>query len=287
MIFQKLSKPLANRMGSKASGSPLVIAVTSPHGSTGKTTVAINLAMELASLRHRVLLIDADLSGASVANHFILTEHSAGIAAALRIASQNRFDLAQLERLSLQIPKSDLRVLPGSQIGAPSDLEETSIGHIIETARGAFDFTVVDLGSIAEPESTTSQAVVTRSIASRADKTLIVAAADPIGVFRLLRSESKINELSPNARVVFNRVRNSVIEKAREEIAITIARLSNLEVLAYLPDDPQAIDQALRSGVPASVLSRTSSFRQALTGFVRAEFLAVQGSLDSRVTKLG
>lgn len=287
MMFQKLSKGLANRMGSKPSGGPLVVAVTGPYGSTGKTTVAINLAIDLASLRHRVLLIDADLSGASVANHFILAEHSAGMVAALRIASQNRFDLAQLERLSVQIPKSDLRVIPGSQIGAPNELEETAISNIIETARGAFDFTVVDLGSISEQESTNAQALVTRSIASRADKTLIVAAADPIGVFRLLRSESNIGELSPNVRVVFNRVRNSVIEKAREEIAITIARLSNLEVVAYLPDDPQAIDQALRSGVPAAVLSRTSSFRQALTGFVRAEFLAVQGSLDSRVTKLG
>ncbi|MEQ1758994.1 MAG: AAA family ATPase [Vicinamibacterales bacterium] len=50
-----------------ASG-PLTLLVTSATGGEGKTTVAVNLAMSLARLNHRVLLIDANLRSPSV--HF-------------------------------------------------------------------------------------------------------------------------------------------------------------------------------------------------------------------------
>ena len=92
---------------------PQIIAVTSPHGSTGKTTVSINIALELASEKYSVLLIDADLEGPSIANYFCLSELPAGLVGALRIASQHRFDQTQLERLSIKIPKSSITVLPG------------------------------------------------------------------------------------------------------------------------------------------------------------------------------
>ena len=285
-MLDRITRSITSKVSLKASSPPVVIAVTSPHGSTGKTTVAINIALELAAEKARVLLIDGDIQGPAVANHFALTQQPAGLQAALRIASQQRFDLEQLERLSFQFQKSTLRIMPGSQNFPSQPFDQEAVANLLETARSGYEFTVVDLGSLSG-DGSGAQAELTNAIISLADRTVIVCLADPIGIFRLLGIENLIAASSKPVDLVMNRVRNSVIASARREIAITLQRLSALEPKAYLPDDPQHIDQAVRTGVPATSLSRTGNFRQALTGFVRAELLGRKGALDSRVAKLG
>ena len=285
-MLDRLAKSITSRVSPRQSTSPVVIAVTSPYGSTGKTTVALNIALELAAEKARVLLIDADTKGPAVANHFLLSEQPAGLAAALRISTQNRFDIDQLERLSFQLQKSTLRIMPGSQELPSAAIDESAIALLLETARTAFDYTVVDLGYLSA-SSASNQELLTSNIISLADRTIVVSLADPIGIFRLLSAEESITSLPALPDLVMNRVRNSVIASARREIGITLQRLSSLEPKAYLPDDPIHIDQAVRTGVPATSLSRSGAFRQALTGYVRAELLGRKGALDSRVAKLG
>jgi MinD-like ATPase involved in chromosome partitioning or flagellar assembly len=285
-MLDRITRSITSRVSPRPSSSPVVIAVTSPHGSTGKTTVAINIALELASEKARVLLIDGDIQGSAVANHFALTQQPAGLQAALRIAGQQRFDLEQLERLSFQFQKSTLRIMPGSQNFPSQPFDQGAVANLLETARSGYEFTVVDLGSLSA-DGIGTQVELTNTIISLADRRIVVCLADPIGIFRLLGIENLIAATSQPVDLVMNRVRNSVIASARREIAITLQRLSALEPKAYLPDDPQHIDQAVRTGVPATSLSRTGSFRQALTGFVRAELLGRKGALDSRVAKLG
>jgi MinD-like ATPase involved in chromosome partitioning or flagellar assembly len=285
-MLDRLAKSITSRVSPRQSTSPVVIAVTSPYGSTGKTTVALNIALELAAEKARVLLIDADTKGPAVANHFLLSEQPAGLAAALRISTQNRFDIDQLERLSFQLQKSTLRIMPGSQELPSAAIDESAIALLLETARTAFDYTVVDLGYLSTSNAS-NQELLTSNIIGLADRTIVVSLADPIGIFRLLSAEESITCLSALPDLVMNRVRNSVIASARREIGITLQRLSSLEPKAYLPDDPIHIDQAVRTGVPATSLSRSGAFRQALTGYVRAELLGRKGALDSRVAKLG
>jgi len=285
-MLDRITRSITSRVSPKASSPPVVIAVTSPHGSTGKTTVAINIALELAAEKARVLLIDGDIQGPAVANHFALTQQPAGLQAALRIASQQRFDLEQLERLSFQFQKSTLRIMPGSQNFPSQPFDQESVANLLETARSGYEFTVIDLGSLSG-DGSGAQTELTDTIISLADRRIVVCLADPIGIFRLLGIENLIAASIKPVDLVMNRVRNSVIASARREIAITLQRLSTLEPKAYLPDDPQHIDQAVRSGVPATSLSRSGSFRQALTGFVRTELLGRKGALDSRVAKLG
>ena len=285
-MLDRIAKSITSRVTPRQSLSPVVIAVTSPYGSAGKTTLAINIALELAAERARVLLIDADIQGPAVANHFLLSEQPAGLAAALRIAAQQRFDLDQLERLSFQFQKSTLRIMPGSQDLPHQAIDESTIASLLETARTGFAYTVLDLGYLSA-SSASNQELLTSKIISLADRTILVSLADPIGIFRLLSAEAQIAKLSSPPELVMNRVRNSVITSARREIGITLQRLSSLEPKAYLPDDPLHIDQAVRTGVPVTSLSRSGTFRQALTGFVRAELLGRQGALDSRVAKLG
>jgi MinD-like ATPase involved in chromosome partitioning or flagellar assembly len=260
---------------------PQVIAVTSPHGSTGKTTVAINIALELAAEKFRVLIIDADLDGPSVANYFCLSELPAGLVGAIRIASQNRFDQAQLERLSVQVPKSSITVLPGVISEHYLELTKDSLAAILDTAKAKFDFVIVDLGSL----KPSLEFDLTSEIVRVSDQVVVVALADPIGIFRLLRLEQGLLELTDNPKLVINRLRNSVIAQAKTEIKTTLAGLGAIEAAAFLPDDPASVDQATRLGMVTG--ARSGSFRSAVGIFTRVSILGRQGALDSRVAKLG
>jgi MinD-like ATPase involved in chromosome partitioning or flagellar assembly len=286
-MLQLFPSSMLGRVSQTSTVSPLVIAVSSPHGSTGKTTVAINIALELASSRSRVLLIDGDLAGGSIANHFLLPDLPAGLPGAIRIASQNRFDIEQLERLSMPVGKTSLVIMPGFSDFPDTAVSKEAIARIVDTARANFDYTVIDLGSITASNPSLVSELFTQMVFEMADRRLLVCLADPIGIFRLLETERRALEITEGSLLMMNRVRNSVISSARKEIAITLQRLSNLEVACYLPDDPQHIDQAIRTGVPPVSLSRQGLFRQGITGFVRAEILGSKGLLDSRMAKLG
>jgi MinD-like ATPase involved in chromosome partitioning or flagellar assembly len=260
---------------------PKIIAVTSPHGSTGKTTVSINIALELASEKYSVLLIDADLEGPSVANYFCLSELPAGLVGALRIANQHRFDQTQLERLSIKIPKTSITVLPGVISDQVLELTSESIQAILGVAKASFDFVVVDLGSL-KPKQ---EFDLTSEVVRISDQVVLIALADPIGIFRLLRVEQHLLSLTEQPKLVVNRVRNSVISQAKSEIKTTLAGLGAIEVAAFLPDDPVHVDQATRLGMLGG--GRPGSFRSAVGVFTRVAVLDRPGVLDARVAKLG
>ena len=262
-----------------------VIAITSPYGSTGKTTVAINLAMELSTQQKSVLLIDAHLAAPSIASHFLLPELPAGLAAALRIANQDRFSSEQLNRITVALPKSNVKLLPGTASIEPELVNPKAVNGLIQTAKEQFDFVIIDLPP--RDNSQDQKQLLLEQFLTQASHQILVAIADPIGIFRLLAIEDKfVGSLIPLSLIV-NRVRNSVIASAKKEISITLSRLGQLEVAGFLPDDPATIDQALRTAVPASSLSRTGAFKVALIAFMRARLEANPGQLDSRMAKLG
>lgn len=268
------------------STEPQVIAVTSPHGSTGKTTIAINIALELAAEKYKVLIIDADLAGPSVANYFCLSELPAGLAGALRIASQNRFDEFQLERLSVQAPKSSIVVLPGAMAELTVEPTEEIVSELTKVAKKAFDFVIVDVGPVPTPAKI-EEFKLTRSLIQQADKLGLVASADPVGIFRLLAIEASILELTTEPILVINRLRNSVISQAKSEIKATLSKLGSIEVAAFLPDDPIQVDQATRDGMAGGRAGRAGSLRSSVAIFTKSVILGRPGALDARMAKLG
>jgi Flp pilus assembly CpaE family ATPase len=239
------------------------------------------MALELASEKYSVLLIDADLEGPSVANYFCLSELPAGLVGALRIASQHRFDQTQLERLSIRIPKSSITVLPGVISDQALELTSESIQSILEVAKASFDFVVVDLGSLKLKQGFD----LTSEVVRMSDEVVLVALADPIGIFRLLRVEKHLLSLTEQPKLIVNRLRNTVISQAKSEIKTTLAGLGSIEAAAFLPDDPVHVDQATRLGILGG--GRSGSFRSAVGIFTRVAILDRPGALDARVAKLG
>ena len=260
---------------------PQVIAVSGPHGSTGKTTVSINIALELAAEKFKVLIIDADLDGPSVANYFCLSELPAGLGGAIRIANQNRFNQAQLERLSVPVAKNLITVLPGIISNQSMEITRESISSILETAKASFDFVIVDLSSL-KPEQ---EFDLTSEVIRISDQVVLVALADPIGIFRLLQAEQYFLSLNGQPELVLNRMRNSVISQAKTEITTTLAGLGSIEPAAFFPDDPVHVDQGTKVGMMG--VGRSGSFRSAVGIFTRVAILYRPGALDARVAKLG
>jgi MinD-like ATPase involved in chromosome partitioning or flagellar assembly len=280
-VLESIVRSLQAAKQQNTKPEPQIIAVTSPHGSTGKTTVSINIALELAAEKYSVLLIDADLEGPSIANYFCLSDLPAGLVGALRIANQHRFDQTQLERLSIKIPKSPITVLPGVISDQALELTSESIQAILEVAKANFDFVVVDLGSLKLKQGFD----LTSEVVRMSDEVVLVALADPIGIFRLLRVEKHLLSLTEQPKLIVNRLRNSVISQAKSEIKTTLAGLGAIEAAAFLPDDPVHVDQATRLGMLGG--GRSGSFRSAVGIFIRVAILDRPGALDARVAKLG
>jgi capsular exopolysaccharide synthesis family protein len=126
----------------RRTASHAVFAVSSPAVGDGKTTTAINLAGALAQApESRVLLIDADLRRASVAERLGLREGGRrGLVQAIRDPRLTLEDVVQ------PVALSNLTILlAGGRPAAPYEvLKSPRLGELIEQARARYDYVVLD-----------------------------------------------------------------------------------------------------------------------------------------------
>jgi Flp pilus assembly CpaE family ATPase len=235
-----------------------VVAVWGPTGAPGRTTVAVTLADELARLGAGTLLVDADVYGGSVAAVLGLLDESPGVAAACRQAGTRRLDPAALAALAWQLGPN-LRVLTGIPIASRwPELRPSGIDAALGAARGLADFTVVDLGFCLETDEELSFDTVaprrngaTLAVLDAADVVLVIGAADPIGMQRLVRGLAELRdaEIAAPVWVVLNKVRGGVVPgDAGAELTAALERFAGRTPAALLPADPRALDAALATG---------------------------------------
>jgi hypothetical protein len=123
-----------------------IVAVWGPVGAPGRTTVAVNLAAELAGLGIATLLVDADTYGGCVAQTLAVLDEAPGLVAATRAADHGTLDLAALARMAPEVTRG-LRVLTG--IPRPERWTEIRAGaleRVLDVCRGLADVVVVDCG---------------------------------------------------------------------------------------------------------------------------------------------
>ena len=273
------------------------IAIWGAAGSPGKSSLALSLASELASAGHRVFLLDADTSAPSLDLLLGLTDHPAGVAAACRLVSQGRFDLQQLERLSVPLTTGRGQVTLMTGLSDPERWPELSpdrVSLILQVAQSNFDFVLVDLASSLEVGlllgfGGVDRTEITRQVLVEADQVIMVCAADPVGVHRFLQAAATLRELQPKGELltIVNRLRKSVLGAgAKQQVSESLSRLGQIEVAAFIADDPIAADFALRSSMPIAMGKRGSPAKQATALFVRAHLLKARSRLDVRLAKL-
>ncbi|GAB5077702.1 AAA family ATPase [Arthrobacter sp. AD-310] len=265
-------------------GTGEVIAVWGPAGSPGRTTIAANVAGELAADGKRVLLVDADSYGASVAAVLGLMDESAGLAQACRLADQGTFDSAALEKIASPVVTSagTFRVLTG--ITRPdrwTELRAPALAMVLERARQCVDVVVIDTGFCLEADEELSfDTMAPRRNAATlrpleiADTVYAVGAADPVNVPRLVRGLAELAAAVPHASptVVMNKVRASSVGRSPErQLRDAWERFGPaVEITAFLPHDAPATDAALLAGSLLLEATPDSALRRAIRELVCA-----------------
>ncbi|MHA7262548.1 AAA family ATPase [Arthrobacter sp. TMN-37] len=263
-------------------GGGTVTAVWGPTGAPGRTTVAVNMAAELAAAGSSVLLIDADTYGASVAAFLGLLDESAGLAQACRLADQGSLDPESLHRAvsTVAVGGGRLGVLTGlTRPDRWPEIRPAALARVLDCARAAADVTIVDCGFCLEADEELSFDTVAprrngaalRCLAT-ADSVFAVGAADAIGVPRLVRSLAVLAEAVPTAtpKVVLNKVRAGAVGRSPEDqLREAWERFGpGTPIGAFLPADFEAADEALLAGSVLAETAPASALRRAIAGLV-------------------
>ncbi len=166
---------------------PAVILVTSALPGEGKTTVSTNLAIVLARLRRRVLLVDTDLRRPSVHRAMRLSA-KAGLGALLRKAAT--FD--ELVVGCADVP--NLYVLPAGPINLQEDTELLVSGFkdLVERWREQFDHIIIDTPPVLAMTDAVRMSV-------EADSVILVIRSGLIAKDEFLRAQDVL--LKVNARL--------------------------------------------------------------------------------------
>lgn len=248
-----------------------VVAVWGPQGAPGRSTVAIQLAVEFARQGHRTALLDADSVAPSLALLLGLSDEAPGLAAACRRAELGGLDPAELTRLAATVETSggSLEVLGG--LNRPSRWPELSADRLRRTlaaCRNWVDRSVVDTSAAFDADDEVTwdlegprRHAATSAVLADADEIVAVASADPLGVARFLRDHAELRSIVGGApvRVVVNRVRPGPLGiDARGQVRRTLERFAGITDVAFLPYDQRAMDAALLHARPIADVSPRS-----------------------------
>jgi Flp pilus assembly CpaE family ATPase len=237
-----------------------VLAVASGHGSPGRTTVALNLAVALGTVAP-TLLIDADLGGASVAAALDLdpTRNLAMLAHASpetprdweRVLAQETQPLAVRSPRSVAlcgIPKPELR----------ANVTPRFFERLLTEARQRYRHVVVDIGT----DLLGTDVTLHRLALSLADQILLVSTADLVGLWHARSAlgslQGQLGIAPGQAALLLNRF-DRRYHHGRGEIEWTLG----VPVGAVIPEDHASAQRAHAMQQPL-ILDRRSRAGRAL-----------------------
>ncbi len=250
-----------------------ILAVWGPIGSPGRTTVAVNLAVEFALLGRHVVLVDADTYGGCVAQSLAMLDEAPGVVAAARAAEQGSLDVQHLARLALEV-RPGVRVLTGlPKAERWPELREAAVERVLQVCRSLAEIVVVDTGFCLEDDEELSYDTqaprrnqATLTALRCADAAVAVGGCDPVSLQRLVRGLQELGTVrAPVPAVVVNRLRSGPVgpDPARL-VTDALARFAGVADVHTIPDDPVALDAALGSGRALAEISPGVPARKAI-----------------------
>ncbi|MBO9704061.1 MAG: P-loop NTPase [Arthrobacter sp.] len=265
-------------------GPPCILVVWGPAGAPGRTTVAVNIAAELAMEGRRVALLDADSYCASVAAHLGLLDESAGLAQACRLADQGRLDAMALERLRvpLALGAGSLDVLSGlTRPERWTELRGPALAIVLDLCSALYDHVVIDVGFCLEADEELSfdtmaprRNAATLVALEAAERVYAVGEATAVGLPRLVRAVPALLEAAAQAEavVLMNKVRQDAVGRFPErQLREAWERFGpSLPIASFLPFTPVVADTALRQGSVLAESAPHSELRQAVRTLVCA-----------------
>ena len=226
-------------LASKNHGPTKMIAVTSGKGGVGKSNMVINLAIALAELRRRVLIVDVDLGLANI-------EVLLGIASDYNV--QHVIDgLKRFEDVIVTGPRG-IKIIPGSSgISKLADLSSKKRQQFLQhfaTLQDNVDIILVD-----------TMAGISRNVvgfAVAADEVLLVTTPEPTAVLDAYATIKTILERQPNAsiKLVVNMVKDERQAKhVAQRIESVVKQFLNRRVktVGCVPHDQHVVQAVMKS----------------------------------------
>ena len=258
----------------------ICVAVWSPLGSPGKSTIALNLAYEFAELGRIVLLIDLDTYAPSLSQLLPINQPTAGLAGVARLIRQGRFTFEELDRLSAQVShkhnKFQLLTGLGSATRWPEVTAET-VQQLINIAKLNFDIVLVDLASpieenLVSPEHVTQRNAATRAALIHADRLIVTLNGTQNLLSRYLAVSTQIDELQKSRLIVVNR------SEPQPKLIKALNELTKEKVFAFIPNDEPSLQLSESQLLPLAIARRKSPARNAIATLAH-KLLAWQPSI--------
>lgn len=252
-----------------------IVTVWGPTGAPGRTTVAINLAAELAEQDHRVLLIDADTYGGSIAPSLGIVDEAAGFAAVCRLAGNGCLTESEVERLSHRINtgQREMTVLTGIvRSDRWPELSAERVTAALGYLKEHVDFIIADVGfNLETDEEITSDLFAPRrnaatlTLLKHADRVVEVAGADALSVARFIRAHNDLVEQFPEAQrvVVLNKAKGALTLGSGDP-AGTLSRYAGLHDIVVIHWDEKSAQTAASAGKPVSVCNPSSALAKGM-----------------------
>lgn len=255
-----------------------LLAVWGPTGAPGRTTVAVNVAAELARDGAHVLVVDADTYGGAIAQACGLTDEAPGLAAVARAAQHGHVDTGTLARHALEIAPR-LQVLTGiTRAERWNELPGAALDEVWRAARAWADITVVDCGFALETDEdlvydthVSQRNGATLSALGAATGVIAVGSAEPLGLQRLVHTLPALRAAAAvEPVVVVNRVRSDVAGVRPEEaVADALLRFAHVPHAWMIPWDQRACDAATLAGQTLGERAPKSKIRKAIVALAR------------------
>lgn len=247
-----------------------VIAVSQARGGIGSTTVAVNLADQLVSVKNnsnekvknKVALVDLDFQFGTVGSFLDIKEQDN----MLQLAMDDRTpDLTFLKQSMVSLPNG-LSVLPAPSKFAPINiLKKDQVAAILDILKAEYDFVIVDM----------PRALVdwVSPILERSDKLYLVSDTSVPSIRQARRLIDFFSEgnLALSIELLINHESKPFfLSQHHKEAAIVLER----DFKHWLPDDPKNARTAVDCGKPISAISPRSKLCKAFKALAKDTFTA-------------
>lgn len=249
-----------------------IIAVWGPMGAPGRTTVAIGLAEAIAADGRRVCLVDADTYAPSIGLTLGMVDDAGGLLRACRQADNGLLDSTSIVA-STRLIRGQWHVLTGLPSAERwAALSSSALDAVWQSARAAFDVTVVDIGFCVEDDESPAAWACRRNCAAvtalaAADHVVAVADASALGAARLVAAFPSLRSASGSPATV---VRNRSDGRRAAADWDDALRACGLDASVHaLPIDSKSLAACWSRGRSLGEGARRSPLRRSLNGLAK------------------
>jgi pilus assembly protein CpaE len=271
MVLDQLRpKLLGDAASAPADRGGHVVSICGAQGGAGATSIAINLALQLAeTTKAKVALLDLHLQGGEAA---VMLGVRPG--PGLRIALENpmRADTLFIERAAIEVNDRVALISADEELDAQLNITEAGVRHVLGLLRQRFNYIVVDV-PVPFPPSIHPVLTLSRHV-------LVLLEAEVTGLRNAHALRNAVTNIAGKDRVftLLNRA-----NRAGGLPRASIVKALGAEPDMVIPDLGKGMTQAVNLGVPA--LKHVSALRRHLAPIVR-EITGVGAERKGRLRRL-